>query len=112
MHQYRRAIDNFSFNEVNKKQSTKKIKVKVHEESVEVKFEHVYQQLMNDIYAKIEDGESLSIDFIQSALTSCLLKKFNREMSAKIMGISVRTLRNYIKKYGHKNIQQNKIFLH
>lgn len=104
-YQYSQPGSSFKYEELKTNQSTIKKKVETYQESKEVKFEHVYQQLMNDIYEKIEEGESLSLQYIEKHLIINLLQKFNKTHTAKIMKISIRTLRNKVNLYGLKDLR-------
>lgn len=110
--QYRYSSPCFEFEKITKKQSTKKRKIISYEESIEVKNEKIFQQLTNEIYDKIENGECFNLKYIEKSLIKEILKKYNRTQSAKLLGISIRTLRNKINEYGYKNISIDNKTLH
>lgn len=100
--QYRYDREKFHFEKIDKiNKRVNKTNIKF-EESNEVKNEHIFQRFMDNVYEKIENGESFKINFIESALLESLLWKYNRTHTAKLTGLSVRTIRNKIKKYGLK----------
>lgn len=109
--QYRYDSPEFKYETIEKDQSTRPAKVLVFQESTEVKNEHIYQGLTNDMYAKIEDGECFDIAFIEKQLIKNMLPKYNRTQAAKLLGICVRTLRNKINEYGFQNIRINNTHL-
>lgn len=94
------------------KSEVKKIDGMSEEESSEIKFEHIFQQIINDLYAKVENGEAFNLKNVEKVLLQNCLVKFNRTQTAKLVGISVRTVRNKINSYGLKNVQCNNRVLH
>lgn len=102
---YRYDSPGFKFQTVEKCQSTKPNKVISFQESIEVKNEHIYQQLINDMYEKIENGECFKLKEIEKLLMKNMLVKYNRANCAKLMGVCVRTLRNKINEYGYQNLR-------
>lgn len=109
--QYRYDSPGFEYDQIEKDQSTRKQKVETYQESNEVKFEHIYQQLMNDMYEDIDNGKCFKIAYIEKLLIKSMLSKYNRTQSAKLLGVCVRTLRSKINKYGFQNIQCNNTIL-
>ena len=110
--QYRYGRPSFEFDKIDEKQSAKRQKIDSYEESIEIKNEHIYQQLSNEMYGKIENGECFNLKFIEYSLIKLVLSKYNRTQSAKLLNISVRTLRNKINEYGFKHIQPDSQILH
>lgn len=110
--QYRYDGPRYEYEPIEKDQSTKKQKVVAYQESIEVKNEHIFQQTTNEMYENIENGACFNIHTLQKILIKNTLIKYNKTQTAKILGISIRTLRNKIKEYGLKDVQPNKGFLH
>lgn len=103
--QYRYDKPSYEFDLLEKDQSTKKVKIEKYQESTEVKNEHVYQQFMNDMYELIENGKCFNHETMEMLVIKNLLWKYNRTQVARITGLSVRTIRNKINKYGFKDIR-------
>lgn len=106
-YRYDNGKSNFEFQAQEKDQSTRKAKVIQYQESAEVRNEHVFQQMQNDLYEKIENGECFNVDYIEMVLLKNLLWKYNRTQVSKITGLCVRTVRNKINKYGLGHIRLN-----
>lgn len=88
----------YSFEEVENKKSKRSKKKYI--ETTDVKYEHVFQQIQNDLYEKIENGVCFNFYEYEKALLKNLLWKFNNSDVAKITGLCIRTIRNKRKKYG------------
>jgi hypothetical protein len=88
--------------------TTKTEKSAVFQENTEVKYEHVYQQVQNEMYEKIKDGECFNLKVLEEILLKNLLWKFNKAQSAMIAGVSIRTMTNKVKEYGLRDIRKNK----
>lgn len=103
----------FDFLEKEKAPKQEKEKPKRFEESREVKNEIVFQQFMNDLYEKIHRSHSgFNLKKVEKLLIKNLLPKYTRTEAAKILGISIRTLRNKINEYGYKDIRKDNSILH
>lgn len=100
--QYRYDSPSFEFGE--KTRSNAKKKVVKYEKSLEVKYEYCYQQILNDLYDKIDNGDCFNFKYFEKVLIMNLYTEFNKTQISKITGLSIRTIRNKINEYGREDL--------
>ncbi len=105
---YSYAKNDFTFKELeettSKKSKNKKKKAISFQETNEVKNEHIFQQVVNEMYALFENEECFNLRKTEQIIIKNILIKYNQRQTSKLTGLSVRTIRNKIKEYGLKNL--------
>lgn len=76
--------------------------VKFTNDSHELKIYHILTQFMNDVHEMVLTDENFNIEKIEKLLINNIETRFNRTHTAKLMGISVRTVRNKMNVGKHK----------
>lgn len=68
--------------------------------SSDLKIEHALAQFTNDVHEIVYNEKTFDIQKIEKALLKNLLKEFNNTETAKLSGLSIRTIRNKKNAYG------------
>ncbi|MGB0452587.1 MAG: helix-turn-helix domain-containing protein [Bacteriovoracaceae bacterium] len=95
----------YAFENIEKMQKVKIETIPDYEDSKEVKLEKVFQGFVNELYEKIDDEEAFRAGVVEEVLIKNINRFFNKTHTAKLTGLSIRTVRNKLNEYGSRNLQ-------